>query len=155
MPQNLQANKAIFPQGNNVMNYINPIQTPLMPNINPMIQGNPGANYPNMPNNQMGNIGLNPLNPNLVSNPNINSINNNQYAFQMNQNINPQMNPGVNMPKNINQMESGNLSNSNNFSNRQQNQNGNDLLNNIASLLQDINSSKDSAAKDPRKNKKK
>ena len=73
----------------------------------------------------------------------------------MNQNINPQMNPGVNMPKNINQMESGNLSNSNNFSNRQQNQNGNDLLNNIASLLQDINSSKDSAAKDPRKNKKK
>ena len=59
------------------------------------------------------------------------------------------------MPKNINQMESGNLSNSNNFSNRQQNQNGNDLLNNIASLLQDINSSKDSAAKDPRKNKKK
>ena len=135
------------------MNILNPIQNNLMPKINQMIQPNPGANYSNMPNNQIGNIGLNPLNPNLVNNPN---INNSQYVLQMNQNLNPQMNSGVNMQQNLSSMESGNLSNNNNnFNNAQQRQNGNALLNNIASILKNINSSKDSAAKDPRKNKKK
>ena len=60
------------------------------------------------------------------------------------------------MQQNLSPMDSGNLStNNNNFNNAQQRQNGNALLNNIASILKNINSSKDSAAKDPRKNKKK
>ena len=45
------------------------------------------------------------------------------------------MNSGVNMQQNLSSMESGNLSNNNNnFNNAQQRQNGNALLNNIASI---------------------
>jgi hypothetical protein len=147
MIQNLQQNKNIFPPN---MNYMNPIPNPLMGNLNPIIPGAQGVTYPPIPNNQMNNIGLNQINPNLPSNSN---INNNQYGLKMN----PQMNqgPSQNIPSNISPMESGNLNNNNNFNNRQpQKQNDTRLLKNIVSMLQDMNSN-NSAAKDPRKNKKK
>ena len=153
--QNIPPNKNIFPTNNNVMNYMNPMPNPLMGNLNPIMPGTQGVTYPPIPNNQMNNIGLNPMNPNM---PNNSNINNNQYGLKMNPAINPQMNQGTtqNIQNNITPMESGNLNNNNNnFNNRQQQkQNDTLLLKNIVSMLQDMNSN-NSAAKDPRKNKKK
>ena len=137
--QNLQQNKNIFPS-----NYLNQIQMQnLLSNMspmNPMVPGAPTPNYQNIP-NQISNIGLSPINP-VMLNPN---LNNNQFG------LNQTIPPGNNIPQNISRMESGNLNNSNNFENKQQ-QSDKILLMNIEKVLNNINNS---SAKDPRKNKKK
>ena len=137
--QNLQQNKNIFPP-----NYLNQIQMQnLLSNMspmNPMVPGAPTPNYQNIP-NQISNIGLSPINP-VMPNPN---LNNNQFG------LNQPIPPGNNIPQNISRMESGNLNNSNNFENKQQ-QSDKILLMNIEKVLNNINNS---SAKDPRKNKKK
>ena len=154
MVQNLQQNKTIIPQNNNPMNYINQMSNPILniPNINQMIPGTGNQNYQNLQ-TQMNNIGINPMNQNIANNNN-----NNQFGLNMNPNIIPQMNPSTNVPNQLSHMDSGNLNNNNNYESRKQNKpnNNNNLLNDLQKILLNINSSKNnSAAKDPRKNKKK
>ena len=148
--QNLQPNKTIVPQ-----NYLNQMQMQNILNIsnmNQIVPGAPAQNYPNIQ-NQINNLGLNQNNP-VISNP---AINNNQYGLKMNQNMNPQMNHGSNIPANINQIENGNINN-NTFENRQQH-NKNELnsktLMDLETVLNRINATNNSSSKDPRKNKKK
>jgi hypothetical protein len=136
---NLPTNKNMLPP-----NYLNQIQMQNlltnMSTMNPMVPGAPNPNYQNIP-NQIPNIGLNPINP-VMPNPN---LNNNQFG------LNQPIPPGNNIQQNISRMESGNLNNSNNFENKQQ-QSDKILLMNIEKVLNNINNS---SAKDPRKNKKK
>ena len=147
--QNLTPNKNMIPN-----NYLNPMQMQnlMMANMNPMVPGAPGQNYPNIP-NQMNNLGLNQINP-AIPNPNINP---NPYGIKMNPNLTPQITQNTANPTNLTRMESGNLMNNNNFENRQQNKNNpTSLLMTLEKAIQEsFNSDNNSAAKDPRKNKKK
>ena len=152
--QNIPQNKNMFPKNNNVINYMNPIQNPLISSINPIIPGAPATNYANIPNNipnPMNNLPLNQMNPSLVNN----NLNNNQFGMKVNQNMNSQLTQGANIPNNINQIESGILSDNGGLDDGQQGKNSNTTLLQIKKLLIDINSSNNNSAKDPRKNKKK
>ena len=141
----------ISQNNNNLMNYLNPIQSSLinLQGLNPIISGS--QNYPNM-HGQINNMGISQLN-NSINN---NNINNNQFQNQFNPNIIPQM-PQNHPQQMLNKMDSnGNLNNNhNNTKPKPQQKKNNDLIDKLQGMLQAINSNTSSSAKDPRKNRKK
>jgi hypothetical protein len=150
-PSNQNLISGLPQNNNNLMNYLNPIQNPLL-NLQGLNQIIPGTqNYPNM-HGQINNMGINPLNNGL----NNNSINNNQFPNQFNPNIIPQISQ-THPQQMLNKMDSnGNINNNhNNTKPKTQQKKNNDLIDKLQGMLQKINSTNSSSAKDPRKNRKK
>jgi hypothetical protein len=108
-PSNQNLISGLPQNNNNLMNYLNPIQNPLL-NLQGLNQIIPGTqNYPNM-HGQINNMGINPLNNGL----NNNSINNNQFPNQFNPNIIPQISQ-THPQQILNKMDSnGNINNNHN-----------------------------------------
>ena len=159
IPQGVQglpaSNQNLIPglqqNNNNLMNYLNPIQNPLI-NIQGLNQIIPGTqNYPNI-HGQINNMGINPLNNGLTNN----NINNNQFPNQFNPSVIPQISQ-AHPQQMLNKMDSnGNINNNhNNTKPKVQPKKNNDLIDKLQGILQGINSGTSSSAKDPRKNRKK